>query len=61
MFYTILPVLYLSVSFHPLGGHAKWPPHVNRRRAPGVIWLGFTGYAKIDNITYKLERSNIEI
>ena len=29
---------------HPLGLHAKWPPHVNRRRAPGVIWLGFTGY-----------------
>ena len=29
----------------PLGGNAKWPPHVNRRRAPVVIWLGFTGYA----------------
>ena len=29
----------VSVSFHPLGGHSKWLPHVNRRRAPGVIWL----------------------
>ena len=28
----------------PLGGNTKWPPHVNRRMAPGVIWLGFTGY-----------------
>ena len=28
--------------------YAKWPPNVNRRRAPGVIWLGigFTGYGK---------------
>ena len=23
----------------------KMPPHVNRRRVPGVIWLGLTGYA----------------
>ena len=26
--------------------YAKWPPHVNRRRAPEMIWLGFTGYGK---------------
>ena len=25
----------------------SWPPHVNRRRAPGVIWLGFTGYGRL--------------
>ena len=24
--------------------YAKWLPHVNRRRAPGVIRLGFNGY-----------------
>ena len=24
--------------------YAKWPPHVNHRRALGGIWLGFTGY-----------------
>ena len=29
----------------PLGFNAKWPPHVNRRRAPGVLRLGFNGYA----------------
>ena len=28
----------------PLGFNAKWPPHVNRRRAPGVLRLGFNGY-----------------
>ena len=27
-------------------GHTKWPPHVNRRRAPGVLRLGFNGYDK---------------
>ena len=27
-----------------LGFNAKWPPHVNRRRAPGVLRLGFNGY-----------------
>ena len=29
----------------PLGFNANWPPHVNRRRAPGVLRLGFNGYA----------------
>ena len=29
----------------PLGFNAKWPPKVNRRRAPGVIRLRFNGYA----------------
>ena len=48
MLCTLLPVLYLSVAFHPLGGHAKWPADVNRRKAPGVIWLGFTVYAFTD-------------
>ena len=28
----------------PLGFNAKWPPNVNRRRAPGVLRLGFNGY-----------------
>ena len=28
----------------PLGFNAKWPPHVNHRRVPGVIWLQFNGY-----------------
>ena len=28
----------------PLGFNAKWPPRVNRRRAPGVLRLGFNGY-----------------
>ena len=28
----------------PLGFNAKWPHHVNRRRAPGVIRLGSNGY-----------------
>ena len=32
----------------PLGFNAKWPPHVNRRRAPGVLRLGFNGYATSD-------------
>ena len=33
----------VGVNF-PLGFNAKWPPHVNRRRAPGVLRLGFNGY-----------------
>ena len=40
MLCTLLPVLYLSVTCHT----PKWPPNVNRRRAPGVIRLGFNGY-----------------
>ena len=36
---------------HPQGGSAKCPPHVNRRRAPGAIWLRFTGYC-ITTILY---------
>ena len=40
MLCTILPVLYMSVTCHT----PKWPPHVNRRRAPGVTRLGFNGY-----------------
>ena len=31
----------------PLGFNAKWPPHVNRRRAPGVLRLGCNGYVLI--------------
>ena len=42
MLCTLLPVLYLSVTCHT----PKWPPHGNRRRAPGVIRLGFNGYGK---------------
>ena len=30
--------------------YAQWPSHVNRRRAPGVIWLGFTGYGFIHQV-----------
>ena len=33
-----------------LGFNAKWPPHVNRRRAPGVLRLRFNGYDTIDAI-----------
>ena len=38
----------------PLGFNTKWPPHVNRRRAPGVLRLGFNGYDYIHDlrITY---------
>ena len=35
----------------PLGFNAKWPPHVNRRRAPGVIRLEFNGYGSIKTTT----------
>ena len=35
----------------PLGFNAKWPPHVNRRRAPGVLRLGFNGYALTHSAT----------
>ena len=31
----------------PLGFNAKWPPHVNLRRAPEVLRLGFHGYGII--------------
>ena len=31
----------------PLGFNAKWPPHVNHRRAPGVLRLRFNGYDAI--------------
>ena len=31
----------------PLGFNAKWPPHVNRRRAPGVLRLGFNVYGSV--------------
>ena len=37
---TLLSVLYMSVTCHT----PKWPPHGNRRRAPGVIRQGFNGY-----------------
>ena len=40
MLCMLLPILYLSVTCHT----PKWPPHGNRRRAPGVIRLGFNGY-----------------
>ena len=40
MLCTLLSVLYLSVTCHT----PKWPPHGNRRRAPGVIRLEFNGY-----------------
>ena len=40
MLCTLLSVLYLSVTCHT----PKLPPHGNRRRAPGVIRLGFNGY-----------------
>ena len=39
----------------PLGFNAKWPPHVNHQRVPGVLWLGFNDYgynkAILDYIT----------
>ena len=41
--HDITSTLPVSVNL-PLGFNAKWPPHVNRRRAPGVLRLGFIGY-----------------
>ena len=34
----------------PLGFNAKLPPHVNRRRAPGVLRLGFNCYDRLYSI-----------
>ena len=31
--------------------YPKWPPSVNRRRAPGVIRLGFNGYGLMHDVT----------
>ena len=36
-------VMHDITSTIPVGFNAKWPPHVNRRRAPGVLRLGFNG------------------
>ena len=41
--HDITSILPVGVNL-PLGFNAKWPPHVNRRRAPGVRRLGFNGY-----------------
>ena len=57
MLCAILPVLYLSVSFHPLGGHAKWPPHDNRRRSQGVIWLEFTLRVRLGRVALPYSRA----
>ena len=49
MLCTLLPILYLSVTCHT----PKWPPHGNRRRAPGVIRQGFNGYGTTSVVTHK--------
>ena len=41
-----LPVLYLSVTCHT----PKWPPNVNRRRAPGVNRLRCNGYGHLQQL-----------
>ena len=35
----------------------KWPPNVNRRRAPGVIRLGFNGYGNTQSVKLSLCRN----
>ena len=55
--HDITSTLPVSVNL-PLGFNAKWPPHVNRRKAPGVLRLGFNGYGTIANNTIQLEYFN---
>ena len=41
--HDITSILPIGVN-PPLGFNAKLPPHVNRRRAPRMIRLGFNSY-----------------
>ena len=44
----------------PLGFNAKWPPHVNRRRAPGVLRLGFNGYGQTNVCEITLHKHEVK-
>ena len=41
----LLLIFILHNVMHAITRTPKWPPNVNRRRAPGVNRLGFNGHA----------------